>query len=73
MARNCPAFKPERVIKALKRAGFYIHHVRGSHYILKKGKVRVTVPYHNKDLKTGTLAAIINQAGLSVEGFLDLV
>jgi predicted RNA binding protein YcfA (HicA-like mRNA interferase family) len=40
---------------------------------LKKEKLRVTVPYHNKDLKPRTLASIIEQAGLTVEEFLDLL
>jgi predicted RNA binding protein YcfA (HicA-like mRNA interferase family) len=61
------------VIKALERNGFYIHHTTGSHYILKKGKLRVTVAYHNKDLKSGTLASIIAQCGLTVEEFLALL
>lgn len=68
-----PALKPKIVIKALGRGGFEIHHASGSHYILKKEKLRVTVPYHNRDLKPGTLKSIIEQAGLTVEGFLDLL
>jgi predicted RNA binding protein YcfA (HicA-like mRNA interferase family) len=47
--------------------------VAGSHYILKKDGLRVTVPYHGKDLKPRTLASIIEQAGLSVEEFLELL
>ena len=68
-----PAVKPRMVIRALKRYGFFVHHTTGSHYFLKKEKRRVSVPYHNKDLKPGTLASIISQAGLSVEEFLDLL
>lgn len=33
----------------------------------------VTVPRHGRDLKRGTLVAIIRQAGLTVEEFLDLL
>lgn len=47
-----PVLKPARVIKALERADFYIHHSTSSHYILKSvndSTLRV-VPYHNKDL-----------------------
>jgi predicted RNA binding protein YcfA (HicA-like mRNA interferase family) len=40
---------------------------------LKKETLRVTVPYHNRDLKPRTLASIIEQAGLTVEEFLDLL
>lgn len=68
-----PVVKPKMVIRALKRYGFFVHHTTGSHYFLKKGKLRVSVPYHNKDLKPGTLASIIWRAGLSVEEFVDLL
>ena len=73
MAGRLPALKPLKVIKALERGGFYVHHTSGSHYILKKEKLRVTVPYHNKDLKPGTLRSIIEQAGLTAEEFLELL
>ena len=73
MSGKLPAVKPKRVIRALERGGFHVHHTTGGHYILKKEKLRVTVPYHNKDLKPRTLASIIEQAGLTVEEFLDLL
>jgi predicted RNA binding protein YcfA (HicA-like mRNA interferase family) len=73
MSKKLPALKPKEVIKALTRIGFYIHHVTGSHYILKKERLRVTIAYHNKDLKPGTLASIIAQAGLTNEEFLKLL
>lgn len=71
-----PAVKPKRVIRALERAGFEIHHTTGSHYILKHPGapgLRVTVPYHNQDLKRGTLASILNQAGITVDEFLSFL
>ncbi len=68
-----PAVKPKIVIRALKRNGFVVHHTTGSHYFLKKDKLRVSVPYHNKDLKPGTLASIIAQAGLTVEQFVEML
>jgi predicted RNA binding protein YcfA (HicA-like mRNA interferase family) len=73
MGSKLPALKPKVVIKALERHGFYVHHTTGSHYILKKGSLRVTIAYHSKDLKPRTLASIIDQAGLTVEEFLDLL
>jgi predicted RNA binding protein YcfA (HicA-like mRNA interferase family) len=33
----------------------------------------VTIAYHATDLKPGTLRAIIKQAGLTVERFLELL
>jgi predicted RNA binding protein YcfA (HicA-like mRNA interferase family) len=73
MTGKLPSLKPRKVIRALERNGFYVHHTTGSHYILKKGALRVTVAYHNKDLKPGTLSSIISQSGLTVEEFLDLL
>lgn len=64
--------KPKKVLKALQQAGFEIDHVTGSHYILKKGELRTSVPFH-QSVKTGTLRAILNQCGLSVEEFIDLL
>lgn len=64
--------KPSKVIKALERAGFVVDHVTGSHYILKKENFRTIVPFH-KTIKTGTLRAILSQAGMSVEEFTDLL
>jgi predicted RNA binding protein YcfA (HicA-like mRNA interferase family) len=60
----------------LKRAAFFVHHVSGSHYVLKHPDhptLRVTVPYHVRDLKRGTLASIIEQAGFTTEAFMDLL
>ena len=73
MTGKLPAVKPKKVITALERNGFVVHHTSGGHYILKKDSLRVTVPYHNKDLKPGTLRSIIGQTGLTVEEFLDLL
>lgn len=67
-----PQVKPFKVIKALKRAGFYADHISGSHYILYKNdnSPLVSVPRHNKDLKLGTLKNILKQADISTEEFL---
>jgi predicted RNA binding protein YcfA (HicA-like mRNA interferase family) len=67
---------PRRLIQVLERAGFYVHHVTGSHHILKhpaKPTLRVTIPFHNRDVKKGTLGSIIKQAGLSKEEFVKLL
>ena len=53
-----------------------MHHVSGSHYVLKhpdKPARRVTLPFHSKDLKRGTLLAIIEEAGLGIDAFIDLL
>ena len=64
------------VHSGLDRAGYYVHHVTGSHHAIRhpdKPSVRVTVARHNKDLKAGTLREIIKQAGLTVDEFIDLL
>ena len=76
MSRRLPAAKPKDVLRALERAGFFVHHVSGSHYVLKREgspELRVTIPMHNKDLKRKTLSSIIRQAGLTAEQFLELL
>ena len=76
MKRSLPAIGPEYVIRALERAGFVIHRVTGNHYILKhpaKTGVRITVPFHNRDLKRGALQSIVKQSGFTNEEFLKLL
>jgi predicted RNA binding protein YcfA (HicA-like mRNA interferase family) len=74
MSRQLPALRSAKVLKALLRAGFYIHHTKGSHHFLKhpdKPELRVTVPMHN--LKRKTLTSIVDQAGYTPEEFLNLL
>lgn len=76
MTSRLPALKPKKVLRALQRAGFFIHHTTGAHYILKHPEqqtLRVTLPFHNKDLKRRTLESIIKQAGLTREDFQKLL
>ena len=66
--------KPREVISKLKKVGFIIDHTTGSHYIMWNPQTnsRIPVPYHTKDLKTGTLRSIIRQASLTVEEFMKI-
>ena len=68
-----PALTSREVIRALERAGFQEHRQRGSHKIFKKGPLRITVPVHPGDLKKGTVHSIIEQAGLTLEEFIELL
>ena len=49
--------KPKELIKKLEAQGWYIDRIQGLHYILKHPKKhgRPVIPFHNKDLKPGTL------------------
>ena len=75
MAQRIPAVKPREVIQVLEAAGFSAEHQTGSHMIMRHGESgrKVTVPYHGRDLKRSTLAAILRQAGLSRQEFLRLL
>jgi predicted RNA binding protein YcfA (HicA-like mRNA interferase family) len=76
MAPALPIIKPRQCIRALERAGFYIHHQSGSHARLlhrTRADLRVTVPTHNKDLPRGTLRNILRQADLSADELLELL
>ena len=70
-----PRIKPKQLIKTLKKAGFIFDHATGSHYIFYKENLSypITVPFHGKDLKVGTLSAIIKQAGISVDELIELL
>ena len=64
------------MIAALQRGGFALHRQAGSHAILRHESDlarRVTVPMHNRDLKTGTLRSIVREAGLTVDEFVALL
>ena len=71
-----PGLTARSVIQALERAGVYVALVKGSHYLLKhpaNARLRVTVPFHRGDLDRRTLRSIVDQAGLTVEEFIELI
>ena len=61
-------------VKALGKVGFYLKRQHGSHLILRRDNpfAQVVVSNH-KELDRGTLRAIIRQAGLSVNEFVQLL
>ncbi|MDE1828172.1 MAG: type II toxin-antitoxin system HicA family toxin [Candidatus Micrarchaeota archaeon] len=60
--------KDRELLKILtKRFGFTVLRQKGSHVRLSDGGHRVTIPLHNRELKEGTLHAILEQAGISKE------
>lgn len=64
-----PVIKPKELIKTLKKKGFVIDHISGSHYILYNVSktLRVTVAYHNKPIKRKTVMSILKSAHISVD------
>ncbi len=75
MSQELPALRPREVVKILEKAGFTRWRQRGSHLTLYRasdGRV-LTVPLHfSKTVPKGTLHAIIKQAGLTNEEFMNL-
>lgn len=59
--------KPRRMVKILEKKGFRFVRQKGSHRLYRKRDLRVTVPMHNKDLKSETLQNILRQAGVKKE------
>lgn len=54
------------LLKLLKKDGWYIDDITGSHHQLKHPTKtgKVTVPHPRKDLPIGTVKSILKQAGL---------
>jgi predicted RNA binding protein YcfA (HicA-like mRNA interferase family) len=71
-----PSVSGERVIRALKRAGFVELRQKGSHVSLEKRvgeKIFKTVVPTHSEIAKGTLSDILKQSGLSLEEFLNFL
>jgi len=60
-------------MRALERAGFLMIRQKGSHSIFVKGIHRVTVAYHNKEMRRKTLRSVVEQSGMKPEEFVKLL
>jgi predicted RNA binding protein YcfA (HicA-like mRNA interferase family) len=69
-----PSLSGRECIRALEQAGFYFKRQEGSHIVLRRDEPfgQVVVPDH-RELDRGTLRAIIQAAGLSVNEFMRLL
>ena len=74
MTRLPRSLSSKEVVRALERSGFYFKHRKGSHIVLRRDNpfAQVVVPDH-KSVDTGTLASILNGAGLSPEEFIEFL
>ena len=63
-----------QVRRALERAGFYLKRQKGSHMVLRRDSpfAQVVVPAH-AGIDTGTLATILDSAGISTDDFRALL
>jgi predicted RNA binding protein YcfA (HicA-like mRNA interferase family) len=76
MMAKLPRITARRLLQALRRADFFVHHETGSHVNLRhpvKTHLRIVVPRHGGDLAPKTLKSIINQAELTVEQLIELL
>jgi predicted RNA binding protein YcfA (HicA-like mRNA interferase family) len=72
-----PLVKAKDVVRALERAGFVVGRVEGRHHRLVRQddpRRATTVPVNAaRDLPRGTLRDIIEQAGLTTDGYIELL
>ena len=64
-----PRISGDEAVRALERLGFAVARQKGSHVVLRRGASGCVVPLH-RELKTGTLAGVLRQAGVSAEDFI---
>lgn len=71
-----PRITGKEAIAALARAGFVKKGIRGSHHYMMhpENPSVVTIPVHARQIiPPKTLKSILDQAGLTVEEFIDLL
>jgi predicted RNA binding protein YcfA (HicA-like mRNA interferase family) len=70
-----PPSSPEDVVRVARRLGFSFDRQKGSHavYIRVTDGLRIVIPMHRKELKTGTLRGIVVDMGISVERYVELL
>ena len=76
MAGGLPAVTGKDLVAALKRGGWQVVRVQGSHHHLRRviGGPLVTGPVHaGKILPPGTLGNILKQTGLTADQLKDLL
>ncbi len=68
-----PVCSGQDAVRAFQKLGYQVDHQTGSHIILRHPQMRrLTVPNH-RELAKGTLRALIREAGLTKEEFVNLV
>ena len=66
---SLPRVSRAETIRAPERLGFVVVWQRGSHVVLRRGTGGCVVPNH-RELKIGTLAVVLKQAGVGVDEFI---
>ena len=58
------AVKDKELLRLLKRNGWTVVRINGSHHVLQKGEQMTVVPIHGKEVPTGLLNQILKETGL---------
>lgn len=56
--------KDKDLVNLLKKNGWEVKRIHGSHYIMQKDDKTETIPVHGRDVPTGLLNAILKRTGL---------
>ena len=56
--------KDKELLKMLKKSGWKVKRIQGSHHILQKGNQMEVIPVHGNEIPTGLLQAILKRTGL---------
>jgi len=64
-----PHVSGSEAVRALESLGFVQSRQKGSHLIMRRGSTGCVVPLH-REIKIGTLAGLLRQAGVSPEDFI---
>lgn len=77
MSPRLPRITGIEAVAALRRGGFTVEYIKGSHYHMVHRSIpahQVIIPVHaGKTLKPKTLKSILEKAGLTIEEFLNLL
>lgn len=65
---KAPRLTGKELKTVLEKSGFYLHHIEGSHHIMKRDlpAARISIPIHgSKIIKPGLYRRIVKSAGLT--------
>ena len=77
MSSRTPRLSGKQIERAILRAGWYLHHSRGSHFYYRHaahpGK-QITLPIHAGEIiPQKTLKSILEQADLTLDEFIEFL
>jgi predicted RNA binding protein YcfA (HicA-like mRNA interferase family) len=75
MSSRLPICTPDKIERVLRKLDFIEDRQRGSHkvFVRNSDNCTVVIPWHNRDLKRGTVHAIIKGTGLTVDESLKMM